>query len=288
MPFLTTTDGTEIYYTEQGSGRPIVLSHGWPLSSDAWQVELKIFADAGYRVIAHDRRGHGRSSKTYQGNDMTTYAKDLAELVEHLDLEDVVVIGHSTGGLQAALWAGDHPGTVDAVILNSPWLDHNGPEFEKGLVTRVMDRVGLRFPRLRISTLTPEYAENLHRDFGGEWSFNPAHKPLTKIPVHAGFFRTVRRAQQRIARGDVHIHEPLLVAHSKESGSFKKPTAEHLLSTDVVLNVEDMKRLATILNPDATLLEVPGGRHDLALSEHPARDIYTRETIAWAVKQLGL
>lgn len=212
----------------------------------------------------------------------------LTYIRETLGASKILLIGHSTGGLQAALWAGDHSGTVDAVILNSPWLDHNGPEFEKGLVTRVMDRVGLRFPRLRISTLTPEYAENLHRDFGGEWSFNPAHKPLTKIPVHAGFFRTVRRAQQRIARGDVHIHEPLLVAHSKESGSFKKPTAEHLLSTDVVLNVEDMKRLATILNPDATLLEVPGGRHDLALSEHPARDIYTRETIAWAVKQLGL
>lgn len=105
MPFLTTTDGTEIYYTGQGSGRPIVLSHGWPLSSDAWQVELKIFADAGYRVIAHDRRGHGRSSKTYQGNDMTTYAKDLAELVEHLDLEDVVVIGHSTGGGEVVRYA---------------------------------------------------------------------------------------------------------------------------------------------------------------------------------------
>jgi non-heme chloroperoxidase len=77
MPYITTSDGTGIYYTEQGSGQPIVLSHGWPLSSDAWQVELKLFADAGYRTIAHDRRCHGRSDKTYSGNDMDTYAKDL-------------------------------------------------------------------------------------------------------------------------------------------------------------------------------------------------------------------
>ena len=81
MPYVTTSDGTELYYTEQGDGQPIVLSHGWPLCSDAWQVELKVFADAGYRVIAHDRRGHGRSSKTYRGNDMETYAKDLAEVM---------------------------------------------------------------------------------------------------------------------------------------------------------------------------------------------------------------
>ncbi len=212
----------------------------------------------------------------------------LSYIRDSLGASKIILIGHSTGGLQAALWAGDHPGSVDAVILNSPWLDHNGPEFEKGLVTRVVDRVGLRFPRLCISTLAPNYAKNLHKDFGGEWSFNTAHKPITKIPVYAGFFRTVRRAHQRIARGGVHIHEPLLVAHSQTSGNFKKPTPQELRTTDVVLNVEDMKRLATILSPDATLLEIPGGRHDLALSERQARDLYTRETIAWAVKQLGL
>jgi non-heme chloroperoxidase len=105
MPYFTTSDGTELYYTEQGEGRPIVLSHGWPLCSDAWQVELKVFADAGYRVIAHDRRGHGRSSKTYTGNDMETYAKDLGELVDSLDLRDVVVIGHSTGGGEVVKYA---------------------------------------------------------------------------------------------------------------------------------------------------------------------------------------
>jgi non-heme chloroperoxidase len=105
MPYLTTSDGTELYYTEQGSGQPIVMSHGWPLNSDAWQVELKVFADAGYRAIAHDRRGHGRSSKTYTGNDMETYASDLAELIDALDLREVILIGHSTGGGEVVKYA---------------------------------------------------------------------------------------------------------------------------------------------------------------------------------------
>ncbi|WP_106815519.1 alpha/beta fold hydrolase [Microbacterium timonense] len=117
MPYITTTDGTEIYYTDQGSGQPIVLSHGWPLSSDAWQVEIKKFADAGYRVIAHDRRGHGRSSKTYTGNDMDTYARDLAELIEALDVRDVIVVGHSTGGGEVVRYAAQHgKGRVVKVI----------------------------------------------------------------------------------------------------------------------------------------------------------------------------
>ncbi|RMI28946.1 alpha/beta fold hydrolase [Nocardia stercoris] len=105
MPFVTVSDGTEIYYTDNGSGQPVVMSHGWPLCSDAWQLELKLFADAGYRTIAHDRRGHGRSSKTYTGNDLTTYARDLSEVIEHLDLRDVILVGHSTGGGEVVRYA---------------------------------------------------------------------------------------------------------------------------------------------------------------------------------------
>lgn len=117
MPYFTTSDGTEIYYTDQGEGQPVLLSHGWPLSSDAWQVEIKLLADNGFRAIAHDRRGHGRSSKTYTGNDMDTYARDVAELVESLDLTDLVVIGHSTGGGEAVRYAAQHgAGRVVKVI----------------------------------------------------------------------------------------------------------------------------------------------------------------------------
>lgn len=117
MSFITTSDGTEIYYTEQGTGQPVIFSHGWPLNSDAWQVELKVFADAGYRAIAHDRRGHGRSSKVYVGNDMETYARDLAELVTALDLHDVIVVGHSTGGGEVVKYAARHAeGRVAKVV----------------------------------------------------------------------------------------------------------------------------------------------------------------------------
>lgn len=105
MPYITTSDGTEIYYTDQGQGSPVLLSHGWPLSSDAWAREIKLIADAGFRVVAHDRRGHGRSSKTYTGNDMDTYAADLNELVLALDLNDLVLVGHSTGGGEVVRYA---------------------------------------------------------------------------------------------------------------------------------------------------------------------------------------
>jgi len=105
MPYITTTDNVEIYYTEQGTGQPIILSHGWPLNSDAWALELKLFADAGYRAIAHDRRGHGRSSRTYAGNDIDHYAADLNALVEALDLREVILIGHSTGGGEVVRYA---------------------------------------------------------------------------------------------------------------------------------------------------------------------------------------
>src|SRR6478735_2156631 len=108
MPFFTTSDGTDIHYSDWGNGQPVILSHGWPLSSDAWAVELKLLADHGYRAIAHDRRGHGRSSQPWQGNDMDTYARDLAELVEQLDLHDIVLIGHSTGGGEVVRYAAQH------------------------------------------------------------------------------------------------------------------------------------------------------------------------------------
>lgn len=117
MPYLTLSDGTEMYYKDQGSGQPIVFAHGWPLSGDAWQVAMKFFADRGYRVIAHDRRGHGRSSRTYTGNDLSTYASDLAQLVEHLDLRDLVVVGHSTGGGEVVRYAAQHgAGRVAKVV----------------------------------------------------------------------------------------------------------------------------------------------------------------------------
>src|SRR5262249_24964052 len=99
---ITTRDGTRIYYKDWGSGQPIVFHHGWPLSADDWDAQMIFFVAHGYRVVAHDRRGHGRSSQTSTGNDIDTYAADVAELVRQLDLRDAVHIGHSTGGGEVA------------------------------------------------------------------------------------------------------------------------------------------------------------------------------------------
>ncbi len=105
---IQTTDGTQIYYKDWGSGPAVVFSHGWPLNADAWDLQMMFLGAKGYRVIAHDRRGHGRSSQPWQGNDMDTYADDLAALIEALDLREITLVGHSTGGGEVTRYIGRH------------------------------------------------------------------------------------------------------------------------------------------------------------------------------------
>jgi len=120
MSIITTKDGTQIYYKDWGAGQPIVFSHGWPLSADDWDGQMLFFGQRGYRVIAHDRRGHGRSSQTWDGNEMNTYADDLAALFEKLDLKNAIMIGHSTGGGEVARYLGRHgAGRVAKAVLIS-------------------------------------------------------------------------------------------------------------------------------------------------------------------------
>ena len=121
MGTITTSDSTEIFFKDWGSGQPIVFSHGWPLSGDDWDTRMLFFLQNGYRVIAHDRRGHGRSSQTGEGHDMDHYADDLATLVAHLDLRDAVHVGHSTGGGEVVRYIARHGESrvAKAVLISS-------------------------------------------------------------------------------------------------------------------------------------------------------------------------
>ncbi|WP_046731399.1 alpha/beta fold hydrolase [Streptomyces humi] len=165
MPFATAQDGTQIFYKDWGSGQPVVFSHGWPLTADAWDPQMKLMVDNGFRAIAHDRRGGGRSGQPWEGNNLDTYADDLAAVIEAEDLHDVILVGHSTGGGEVTRYIGRH-GTARVaklVLLGAiPPLMLKTDANPEGLPIEVFDEI-----RQGVLTDRSQYYKDLSAPFYG-------------------------------------------------------------------------------------------------------------------------
>ena len=256
MSLFATKDGTEIFFKDWGSGPPVVFSHGWPLSADAWEAQMAHLAASGFRCIAHDRRGHGRSSQPWQGNDMDTYADDLAQLMDHLDLRGAMMVGHSTGGGEVARTIGRH-GTarvakavlVSAVVPIMVRTDTN-PD---GLPMEVFDgiRAGLLKDRSQLfkDFTTPFFGANREGHAVSEgmrdafWMQGMMGGLKGELDCVAAFSETDFTAD--LKRMDV----PTLVIHGDD---------------DQIVPLATTGRRSAEIAPLATLKVYPGGAHGLA------------------------
>lgn len=278
---------------EEPSRRAVLYVHGFvdyffqTHVAEAWHGQ-------GYHFYALDLRKYGRSLRPHQ---TPNFATDLREYFEELDLaaqliradgyDELVLLGHSTGGLVASLWAHDcrGQGVIDGLILNSPWLDLNASWFARVVLTRVVDVAGAVAPRLPVAGLAPHYGRSIHAEADGEWSFDLTWKPHEGFPARAGWLRAIRRGHAEVARG-LAIDCPVLVCASTHSGNPRRWTPD-LYNADCVLNVEHIATRAPRLGRRVTLVRIPGGRHDLALSDEPARNRYFTETFRWVARELG-
>jgi alpha-beta hydrolase superfamily lysophospholipase len=254
-----------------------------------------VWAEHGYDFYALDLRKHGRSLRPWQtANDVTdlrTYLEDLHAASRVIRQEDghdtLVVLGHSTGGLLAPLWAHAERGrgVVDALVLNSPWFDLNRGWFERVVLTRVLDVVGAIAPRLVVGHLGVHYGRSLHVDTGGAWEYDLTWKPHEGFGIRAGWIRTIRRGHARLARG-LAVDCPVLVCCSTRSGPHNRWHPD-LGTTDSVLDVAHMVARATCVGDDVTLVRIPDGVHDLALSAPGPRQRFFDEMLAWTDEHLS-
>src|SRR5438067_10997918 len=223
MASIETRDGTEIFYKDWGEGRPVVLSHGWPLNADAWDEQLFFLASNGYRAIAHDRRGHGRSSQPWNGNDMDTYADDLATLIERLELKGIVLVGHSTGGGEVTRYIGRH-GTArvsKAILVGAiPPLMLKSASNPEGIPLEAFDQI-----RAGLAADRSQFYEDLSAQFFG---YNrPGAKESPGIrdafwaqSMQAGFkgaYDCVKQFSESDFNGDLKKFDvPTLVIHGED------------------------------------------------------------------------
>jgi len=270
MGTITTNDGTEIFYKDWGSGQPIVFSHGWPLSADDWDTQLLFFLQHGYRVIAHDRRGHGRSTQTGDGHDMDHYADDLAAVTAHLDLQDAVHVGHSTGGGEVARYLGRH-GTkrvAKAVLIGAvPPIMVKSEANPGGLPIDVFDGI-----RAGVAGNRAEFYRDITLPFYGY------NRPGAKVSegVRQNWWR-------QGMTGSIKAHHECVKAFSETdfSEDLKKIDIPVLVmhgDDDQIVPIADSALLSAKLLPKATLKVYPGLPHGMCTT-HP--DVINPDLLAF-------
>ncbi|MFX1737625.1 alpha/beta hydrolase [Paraburkholderia sp. A1RI_3L] len=255
MATLVLKDGTELFYKDWGSGRPVVFSHGWPLNADAWDAQMMYLAARGYRVIAHDRRGHGRSGQPWAGNEMNRYADDLAELIDCLDLKDAVLVGHSTGGGEVARYIGRHgTGRVAKAVLIAavPPLMLKTPANPGGLPLSVFDDI-----RKNVMQNRSQFFKDLATPFYG---FNRAGASPSQGTVdafwYAGMQCSIKGAYDCIKA----------FSETDFTDDLKKMNVATLVlqgDDDQIVPIDDSGRLSVEIVPDGRLKVYPGAPHGM-------------------------
>ncbi len=242
----------------------------------------------GYDFYALDLRKYGRSLRPHQTPnfvlDLRDYYAELDEALRRIRDRDghdqVIVSAHSTGGLIAPLWAHDRRVRLAGVVLNSPWLDLRASVLLRTAATKAIDQIGARRPYLTIPReVSGLYAQSLHCDHRGEWSFDLAWKPLESWPVYAGWLRAVRRGHARAHRG-LDLDAPVLVLTSGAS-AFPKVWDDTVDCHDIVLDVEQIRKWAPKLGDHVTMVRIPGALHDVTLSRLPVRTRVFAEITGW-------
>jgi non-heme chloroperoxidase len=260
MPSITTTDGTEIFYKDWGAGQPIVFHHGWPLSADDWDAQMLFFLQHGYRVIAHDRRGNGRSTQTDKGNDMDTYAADVAALTAHLDLRNAVHVGHSTGGGEVARYVARHgKGRVEKAVLIGavPPIMLKTASNPGGLPIEVFDgfRAALAANRAQFFRDVPS---------GPFYGFNRAGAKVSQGVIDNWWRQGMM--------GGAKAHYDCIKAFSEtdfteDLKAIEQPTLVMHGEDDQIVPIDDSGRLSAKILRNAILKTYPGYPHGMATTQ---------------------